>query len=163
MNYSRFPKRFGTGKQKTGKGMLKSQYLWWYEGVLVHMVWITFTLKVKAPLMLKAKYRLWSNVLSSRQYLFQGCLCLFLQDNVKPHSACFTTVWLCGKRLQVLDWPTCIPDLKGVGHYNLQNMISVTLNCWGIRQKWERILLSKLQQLASSFPKCLLSNIKMMM
>jgi len=36
---------------------------------------------------------------------------LFIQDNAKPHSACVTTIWLSSKRIQVLNWPACSPDL----------------------------------------------------
>ena len=51
------------------------------------------------------------HMLPSRQRLFQGHPCLFQQDNAETHSARVTTAWLCRKRVWVLDWPACSPDL----------------------------------------------------
>ena len=39
-------------------------------------------------------------------------LCLFQQDNAKPHSARITTECLCSKRVRVLTWPVCSTDLS---------------------------------------------------
>ena len=52
------------------------------------------------------------HILPSKQRLFQGHPCLFQQDNAKSHSAHVTTAWLCSKRVWVLDWPACSPDLS---------------------------------------------------
>uniref|UniRef100_A0AAR2KV54 Tc1-like transposase DDE domain-containing protein n=1 Tax=Pygocentrus nattereri TaxID=42514 RepID=A0AAR2KV54_PYGNA len=54
------------------------------------------------------------HMLPSKQRLFQGRPCLFQQDNAKPHSACVTTAWLRSKRVRVLDWPACSPDLSPI-------------------------------------------------
>lgn len=40
--------------------------------------------------------------LLSKQCLFQGCPCLFQQDNTNPHSAHVTAMLLQGKRVRVL-------------------------------------------------------------
>ncbi len=53
------------------------------------------------------------NMLPSR-HLFQGRPCIFQQDNAKPHSAHITKSWLRRKRVRVLDWPTCSPDLSPI-------------------------------------------------
>ena len=69
----------------------KNQHLWWYRGELVPMAsWVTFT-SAKAPSMLKGTCRFWSIMLPSKQRLFQGRPCLFMQDNAEPHSAGVTT------------------------------------------------------------------------
>ncbi len=47
------------------------------------------------------------HMLPSRPYVFQ-------QDNAKPHTAAITTAWLRSRRVRVLNWPACSPDLSPI-------------------------------------------------
>ncbi len=47
------------------------------------------------------------HMLPSRRRLFQ-------QDNAKPHTAAITTAWLRSRRVRVLNWPACSPDLSPI-------------------------------------------------
>ncbi len=53
-------------------------------------------------------------MLPSRRRLFQGRPCVFQQDNAKQHTAAITTAWLSRRRVQMLNWPACSPDLSPV-------------------------------------------------
>ncbi len=50
----------------------------------------------------------------SRWRLFQGRPCVFQQDNSKPYTAAITTAWLRSRRVWVLNWPACSPDLSPI-------------------------------------------------
>ncbi len=54
------------------------------------------------------------HMLPSRRRLFQGRPCVFQQDNAKPHTAAITTAWLRSRRVWVLKWPACSPDLSPI-------------------------------------------------
>ena len=54
------------------------------------------------------------HLLASRQHLFGGRPCIFQEDNVKPIPASVTTAWLRNRRVRVLNWPACSPDLSPV-------------------------------------------------
>lgn len=58
---------------------------------------------------------------------------------------------------------TCLPLQKCVAHYEVQNMTTEAPDCKQlnlyIKQEWERISLTKLQQSVSSVPKRLLTEI----
>ncbi len=106
-------------------------------------------------------------MLPSKQCLFQGHPCLF-QDNSKPHSARVTAAWLRSKRVRVLDWPACSPDLSPIENVwrimkrkiRQRRPRTVEQLKLYIKQEWERIPPTKLQQLVSSVPKHLLSVVK---
>uniref|UniRef100_A0AAR2K5U3 Tc1-like transposase DDE domain-containing protein n=1 Tax=Pygocentrus nattereri TaxID=42514 RepID=A0AAR2K5U3_PYGNA len=108
------------------------------------------------------------HMLPSKQRLFQGRPCLFQQDNAKPHSARVTTAWLHSKRVRVLDWPACSPDLSPIENvwcvmkHKIRQLRPRTVEQLKlyIKQEWERIPPTKLQQLVSLVPKRLLSVVK---
>ena len=108
------------------------------------------------------------HMLPSKQRLFHGRPCLFQQDNAKPHSAHLTTAWLRSKRVRVLDWPACSPDLSPIENVwrimkrkiRQRRPRTVEQLKLYIKQEWERIPPTKLQQLVSSVPKRLLSVVK---
>ena len=54
------------------------------------------------------------HMLPYRRRLCQGRPCIFQQDNAKPHTASITTAWLYRRRVQVLNWSVCSPDLSPV-------------------------------------------------
>ncbi len=54
------------------------------------------------------------HMLPSRWRLFQGRPCVFQQDNAKPHTTAITTAWLRSRRVWVLNWPACSPDLSPI-------------------------------------------------
>ncbi len=56
------------------------------------------------------------HMLPSRRRLFQGRPCIFQHDNARPHTASITTSWLRRRRIRVLKWPACSPDLSPIGN-----------------------------------------------
>ncbi len=104
----------------------------------------------------------------SRHRLFQGRPCIFQHDNARPHTASITTSWLRRRRIRVLKWPACSPDLSPIE--NIWRIIKRKMRqrrpktveqleaC--IRQKWDNIPIPKLEQLVSSVPRRLQTVIK---
>ncbi len=103
------------------------------------------------------------HMLLSRRRLFQGRPCVFQQDNAKPHTAAITTAWLHSRRVWVLNWPACSPDLSPI--QNIWRIIKMK-KCqrWPqslqqletyIRQEWDQISTPKLQKLITLMPRCL--------
>ncbi len=97
------------------------------------------------------------HMLPSRRRLFQGRPCLFKHDNARPHTASITTSWLRRRRIRVLKWPACSPDLSPIE--NIWRIIKRKMRqrrpktveqleaC--IRQEWDNIPIPKLEQLVS--------------
>ncbi len=66
------------------------------------------------------------HMLPSRRRVFQ-------LDNAKPHTAAITTAWLRSRRVRVLNWPACSPDLSPIE--NVWRIIK-----WKIHQRRPRTL-----------------------
>ncbi len=47
-------------------------------------------------------------------YASPSRLCVFQQDNVKPHTTAITTAWLRSRRVRVMNWLACSPDLSPI-------------------------------------------------
>ncbi len=104
----------------------------------------------------------------SRRRLFQGRPCVFQQDNAKPHTAAITTSCLHSRRVQVLNWSACSPDLSPIENIcriikwkicqrrprTLQQLENY------IRQEWDQIPTPKLQKLITSMPRHLQTVLK---
>ncbi len=83
------------------------------------------------------------HMLPSWWCLFQGRPCVFQQDNAKPHTAAITTAWLCSRRVRVLNWLACSPDLSPIEniikwkiHQRPQTLQQLETY---IRQEWDQI------------------------
>ncbi len=48
------------------------------------------------------------------QHALPSRRCVFQQYDAKPHTAAITTAWLRSRRVRVLDWPACSPDLSPI-------------------------------------------------
>ncbi len=107
------------------------------------------------------------HMLPSRRRLFQGRPCIFQHDNARPHTASITTSWLRRRRIQVLKWPACSPDLSPIENIwriirkerqRRPKTVEQLEAC--IRQEWDNIPIPKLEQLVSSVPRRLQTVIK---
>ncbi len=108
------------------------------------------------------------HMLPSRWRLFQGRPCVFQQDNAKPHTEAITTAWLRSRRVRVLNWPACRPELSPIENIwciikgkicqrrprTLQQLETY------IRQEWDQIPSPKLQKLITSMPRRLQTVLK---
>ncbi len=108
------------------------------------------------------------HMLPSRRRLFQGRPCIFQHDNARPHTASITTSWLRRRRIRVLKWPACSPDLSPIE--NIWRIIKRKMRQRrpktdeqleaSIRQEWDNIPIPKLEQLVSSVPRRVQTVIK---
>ncbi len=111
------------------------------------------------------------HMLPSRRRLFQGRPCLFQQDNAKPHTAAITTAWLRSRRVRVLNWTACSPDLSPIENIwciikrKIRQRRPRTLQQLEtyIRQEWDQIPTPKLQKLITSMPRRLQIVLKRML
>ncbi len=108
------------------------------------------------------------HMLPSRCRLFQGRPCVFQQDNAKPHTAAITTAWLRSRRVRVLNWPACSPDLSPIEKFwciikrKIRQRRPQTFQQLEIyiRQEWDQIPTPKLQKLITSMPRRLQTVLK---
>ncbi len=108
------------------------------------------------------------HMLPSRRRLFQGRPCVFQKDNAKPHTAAITTAWLRSRRVRVLNWPACSPDLSPIENIwciikrKIRQRWPQTLQKLKtyIRQEWDQIPTPKLQKLITSMPRRLQTVLK---
>ncbi len=138
----------------------KSQHLWWNG---VHNAYGMGSLHVLEGTMNAERYIkiLEQHMLPSRRRVFQ-------QDNAKPHTAAITTAWLHSRRVRVLNWPACSPDLSPIE--NIWHIIKRKIRQRRprtlqqletyIRQEWDQIPTPKHQQLITSMPRHLQTVLK---
>ncbi len=146
---------------------LKSQHLWWYG---VHKC-----IRYGQLACFGRHYESWNvnkvleqHMLPSRWHLFQGRPCVFQQDNAKPQTVAITIAWLRSRRVRVLNWPACSPDLSPIE--NIWRIIKLKL-CprrprnlhlleTYFRLEWDQIPTPKLQKLITSMPRHLQTVLK---
>ncbi len=58
--------------------------------------------------------RICSHIFPHFQHMLPSRQCVFQQDNAKPHTAAITTEWCCSRRVRVLNWSACSPDLSPI-------------------------------------------------
>ncbi len=72
--------------------------------------------------------------------------CLFQHDNSKPHTAAIITAYLHSRRVRVLNWPVCSPDLTPIENIwciikrKICQRQPQTLQQLETRQEWDQIL-----------------------
>ncbi len=97
------------------------------------------------------------HMLSSRRRLFQGMPCVFQQDNAKPHTAAVTRAWLCSRRVRVLNWLACNPDISPRGNIwriVMKNTSKTTTNSSAAGNLYQaRMGPPKLQKLITLMPR----------
>ncbi len=103
------------------------------------------------------------------QYMLPSRWRIFQQDNAKPHTAVIKTSWLRSRRVHVLNWPACSPDLSPIDNIwwkiikrKIHQRLPRTLQQLEsyIRQEWDQIPTAKLQKLITSMSRCLQTVLK---
>ncbi len=93
---------------------------------------------------------------------------VFQQDNATPYTGAITTAWLSSRRVRVLNWPACSPDLSPIENiwriikWKIRQRWPRTLQQLEtyIRQEWDQIPTPKLQKLITSMPRRLQTVLK---
>ncbi len=100
------------------------------------------------------------------QHMLPSRRCVFQQDNAKPHTAAITTAWLRSRRVRVLNWPACSPDLSEniwrIIKRKIRQRRPRTLQQLEtyIRQEWDQIPTPRLQKLITLMPRRLETVLK---
>lgn len=106
----------------------KSQHQSWYAGAIVHPAWVT-CISVKVLWMLNERGATHAAI----QTISFTVEALFTSARLGQTTFCtLPSAWLRSKRVQVLNWPTCSPDLL---HYEVKHMTK-DAPMWSMNFEW---------------------------
>ncbi len=117
---------------------------------------------------MRSRWNAEGNIKVLEQHMLPSRRCLFQQDNAKPHTAAITTAWLSSRRVRVLNWPACSPDLSPIENIwriidqkirQRQPQTLQQLETY-IRQERDQIPTPKLQKLITLMPRRLQTVLK---
>ncbi len=119
-------------------------------------------------IIMRSRWNAEGNIKVLEQHMLPSRRCLFQQDNAKPHTAAITTAWLSSRRVRVLNWPACSPDLSPIENIwriidqkirQRQPQTLQQLETY-IRQERDQIPTPKLQKLITLMPRRLQTVLK---